>query len=148
MFEASLLPQRNGKDARLVRWIASGSLALQAATVAMFIVVPLIYPAKLPALSTAPKMTSLTLPKPPVRVIPPKPVPVPVTNHAAVSAPSPQTVAAATAATRLGSLSHTSAAPVTDAAPLLAVGGGTMSSGPVTLGAVGDPLGMPAVAWW
>ena len=143
MFEASLLPERKGRDARLVRVIAIGSLAAQAITVATFIVVPLLYPAKLPAMNVAPKMTSLDfVKKPPVKVIVVKPQEVPNTNQAAVHVPSPQ-VAAATQAPRLGAASHPSLTNSSDIPVLLAVGGGPGMGSPLDLGSGGSPFGKP-----
>lgn len=128
MFESSLLPGRQGKDARLVRWIAGGSIAVQAAAVTAFIVVPLLHPDTLPNVVRPAKMTRVEMKRPELKVIPMKPRVLPVTLQTAVSAPA-RFVQAVVETRRGGMISH--AAPVTDADPMLAVGGGTspMSTG-------------------
>ncbi len=127
MFESSLLPQRRGKDARLVRWIVFGSISAQVVSIAALIVVPLIYPDKLPSLIRPPKLTHVELRRPELKVIPLKPKVVQVTSAAAISAPA-HFVQAFVETRRSGMISHS--APVTDVEPALALGGGNvMSSG-------------------
>lgn len=84
MFESSLLQTRNPKS---TRWIALTSVIIQATTLAVFLIVPLLWPETLPLVSIAPKMTSLTLRKPEVKIQPkPQPVVADSAYHAPVSA--------------------------------------------------------------
>ncbi len=68
MFEDSLfasgvsLDQR--RNAGRTRWIAMASVAIQGLVLGAFIAVPLIWPERLPLLSIAPKLSSISLKKP------------------------------------------------------------------------------------
>jgi protein TonB len=95
MFEDSLITSGISADqrrnAKRTRWITLTSIAIQGTVLTAFVVVPLIWPETLPLVSVAPKMTSITMKKPEVK-IQPKPLPI-VTSSNAVSAPSqPQRV--------------------------------------------------------
>ena len=121
MFETSLLPERKGKDARLIHGIAFGSIAVQVVAVAAFIIVPLIYPDKLPSILHPPKLTHIEMKRPELKLIPLKPQVVTVTNQATIAAPAH--FAPAVLETRHGGM--ISRAPVNiDEAPALALGGG------------------------
>jgi periplasmic protein TonB len=90
MFEDSLFASgvtvETRRSARRTRLLALASVGLQGLVLAVFIAVPMIWPEKLPLVSVAPKMASLSLKKPEVKVEP-KPVVV-TTNDARMSAPS------------------------------------------------------------
>jgi protein TonB len=122
MFEMSLVPERRGKDARLVRWIGFGSVAVQAVAVTAFIAIPLIYPDTLPGVVHAARMSRVELPRPLPKPIAIKPQVVPVTNQAAMTAPA-RAVPAVLEVRHGGMISR---APVADAEPLLALGGTSM----------------------
>lgn len=121
MFETSLLPGRKGKDARLIRGIAFGSIAVQVATLAAFIVVPLIYPDRLPSLIRPPRLTRVEFKRPEVKIIPLKPQVVHVTSQTSVATPI-HLVPAVVETRRGGILSKLS--PATQAEPALTLGGG------------------------
>jgi protein TonB len=90
MFEDSLFASgvtvEKTRSARRTRLLALASVALQGLVLAVFIAVPMIWPEKLPLLSVAPKMASLSLKKPEVKVEP-KTVVV-TTDDARLSAPA------------------------------------------------------------
>ena len=67
MFEDSIV---EGRKTASKRWIALTSVAIQGTVLAGFIIVPLIWPETLPLVAIAPKMTSITLRKPEVKVQP------------------------------------------------------------------------------
>ncbi len=121
MFEAMLLPQRRGRDARLIRWIAFGSIAGQVIAVTAFVVIPLIYPDTLPSLIRPPKLTHVEFKRPEIKIIPPTPRVLPVSSQSAVSMPAH--MAPAVLETRQSAMmSRPSLA--TDIEPALVIGGG------------------------
>jgi protein TonB len=67
MFEDSII---EGRKTASKRWIALTSVAIQGTILTAFIVVPLIWPETLPLVSVAPKMTSIALKKPEVKIQP------------------------------------------------------------------------------
>ena len=85
MFEDSLfasgvsLDQR--RNAGRTRWIATASVAIQGLVLGAFIAVPMIWPERLPLVSITPKLSSISLKKPEVKVEP-KPVRVEATDAA------------------------------------------------------------------
>jgi periplasmic protein TonB len=90
MFEDSLfasgvsLDQR--RNAGRTRWIAMASVAIQGLVLSAFIAVPLVWPERLPLIAMNPKLSSVSLKKPEVKVEP-KPVRVEATD-ASYHAPS------------------------------------------------------------
>ena len=122
MFEASLLPERRGKDARLIRGIAFGCMALQVIALTAFVMVPLIHPDKLPDKLSRASLTHVELKRPEPKPVLVKPQLVRVTNNAAISAPAHREQPVVEIR-RGGMISR---APVTDAAPALALGGGNV----------------------
>lgn len=82
MFEDSII---EGRKTSRTRWIALTSVAIQTAVLAAFVIVPLIWPETLPLVSAAPKMTSISLKKPEVKV---QPKPIPVTTDGAYRGPA------------------------------------------------------------
>ena len=139
MFESSLLPERKGKDARLIRGIAFGSIAVQVVAVTAFIVVPLIYPDTLPSVIHPAKMTRVELKRPEPKPIPLKPQVVPVTNQSALAAPT-HFVQLTVETRRGGIISH--APSTSDAEPVLTLGGGNqMASGFNPNSGFGSPAG-------
>lgn len=90
MFEDSLITSgvsvEQRRNARHTRGIAMASVAIQGLILGAFIAVPMIWPERLPLVSIAPKLASLTLKKPEVKVEP-KPVRVATTNENAMRAP-------------------------------------------------------------
>ena len=134
MFEDSLLDSAKQLKAGRTRWMVAASLGVQAAIVAGFVVVPLLWPAVLPVVVAAPKMVSVALAKPKLRVEQPKPLAVRVTNQAAVRAPSAAAPAQTVATVRGGGvISRPSSLPaMADDGPRLASGngmGGAFSGG-------------------
>jgi len=95
MFEDSLfasgvsLEQR--RIARRTRWIAMASVAIQGLVIGAFVAVPLIWPERLPLLSITPKLSSVSLKKPEVKVAP-KPVRVETMDASYHPASQPQTM--------------------------------------------------------
>jgi protein TonB len=91
MFEDSLfasgvsLDQR--RNAGRTRWIAMASVAIQGLVLGAFIAVPMIWPERLPLLFVAPKLSSISLKKPEVKVEP-KPVHLETTTDASYHPPS------------------------------------------------------------
>jgi protein TonB len=90
MFEDSLFASgvtvEKRRSARRTRLLALASVGLQGLVLAVFVAVPMIWPEKLPLVSVAPKLASLSLKKPEVKV---EPRPVVVTaNEARMSVPS------------------------------------------------------------
>jgi len=83
MFEDSLFASgvsvEAKRSARRRRWFALASVGLQGLILGAFLVVPLIWPETLPLVAVAPKVTSLFMRKPEVKVEP-KPVHVVTTN--------------------------------------------------------------------
>ena len=139
MFEMSLLPQRKGKDARLIRWIGFGSVAVQAVAVTAFIVVPLIHPDTLPPFPRPPKLTHVEFKRPKVEIIPVKPRVQPVVTQATVSMPA-RSLPAMLETRRSGMMSR---APLsTDIEPVLTLGGGpSMATGFSATSGPGLPTG-------
>jgi protein TonB len=90
MFEDSLFASgvtvEQQRSARRTRLLALISVGVQGMVLAGFIIVPMIWPERLPLVSVAPRMTALFLRKPEIKVEP-RPVRVPV-NDSAVRVPS------------------------------------------------------------
>ena len=90
MFEDSLFASgvslEKRRSARRTRLLALASVGVQGLVLAGFIIVPMIWPERLPLVSVAPKMTSLFLRKPEIK-IQPKPTQVP-TSESAVRVPT------------------------------------------------------------
>ena len=130
MFEDSLFASgvtvEKRRSARRTRLLALASVGLQGLVLALFIAVPMIWPEKLPLVSVAPKMASLSLKKPEVKVEP-KPVVV-TTNDPRMSVPSaPQVEITSGARINRGS-------PTVQASELPpSVNFGHMGEGPVSL---------------
>ncbi len=91
MFENSLIASGVSLEQRCnagrTQWIAMASVAIQGSVLGACIAVPMIWPERLPLLSIAPKITSVSMKKPEVKVQP-KPVRVETTNATAMSTPS------------------------------------------------------------
>ena len=91
MFEDSLFASDVSLDRRRnagrTRGIAMASVAIQALVLGAFIAVPLIWPERLPLVAIAPKLSSISLKKPEVKVEP-KPVRVETTTDASYHPPS------------------------------------------------------------
>ena len=91
MFEDSLFASDVSLDRRRnagrTRGIAMASVAIQALVLGAFIAVPLIWPERLPLVAIAPKLSSISLKKPEVKVEP-KPVHVETTTDASYHPPS------------------------------------------------------------
>ena len=91
MFEDSLITSgvslEQRRNAGRTRWIAMVSVGIQGLILGAFVAVPMIWPERLPLISVAPKIASLTLKKPEVKVEP-KPIRVETTNDRAVQAPA------------------------------------------------------------
>jgi protein TonB len=98
MFEQSLVDSAGRKQAGRTRWMVAASLGVQAAVVAGFVAVPLMWPAVLPVVVAAPRIASVVMPKPKVKADPPKPVDTHITNAAAVHAPASETASVPTTA--------------------------------------------------
>jgi len=90
MFEDSLFASgvtvERRRSARRTRMLALVSVGVQGMVLAGFVIVPMIWPERLPLVSVAPKMTSLFMRKPEIKVEP-KPVHVPA-NDSAVRVPA------------------------------------------------------------
>jgi len=130
MFEDSLLVEDRNIVARRRR-IAVASVGLQGFAMAAFIAIPLIWPETLPLVSVAPKMTSLSVRKPPPK-IEPRPIRVVTTNDAVMRAPSqPAPVVEHTS----GSMIVRGSA-IANAAeePMLALGGGMSTKFSLNIG--------------
>jgi protein TonB len=139
MFEDSLITSGVSTDQRRnagrTRWIALTSVAIQGAVLTAFIVVPLIWPETLPLVSITPKMTSLTMKKPEVK-IQPKPIPVVATNDNSYQPPSqPQMMEARSG----GIIQHSSSNVLAEAAPEVGIGIGMGSRS--VFGPGGDGIG-------
>ncbi len=145
MFEDSLLgvsPEER-RSAGRTRWFALASVGLQCFVLTMFIVVPLIWPETLPLVSVAPKMTSLELKKPEVKVQP-KPVPVMTTNATAMTAPAAAPMVEHTGG---GMISHAPSTVEASTAPSLYHGGGMSTTPSIGLGpGVGPGIAPTVVA--
>jgi protein TonB len=133
MFEQSVL---RGEGGRRKMWIALGSVVAQVAVVTSLVVMPLINPEQMPALSRPMMLKEIRFDKPPA-VKPPKPVVVRTTTEVR-SAPSsaPQVAHAAAGPIIAKTPTFNSNAPVQ-----LAVGtmpGSTFSFGPGTAPGAGD----------
>ena len=93
MFEDSLFASGVSFDQRRnagrTRWIAMASVAIQGLVLGAFIAVPIIWPERLPLVSITPRLASLTLKKPAVKVEP-KAVRVETTADNAVHVPAQQ----------------------------------------------------------
>ena len=91
MFENSLITSgvsmEQRRNARRTRWIATASVAIQGLILGAFIAVPMIWPERLPLISIAPKLTSISMKKPEVKVQP-KPIRVATSSDSAMRAPS------------------------------------------------------------
>jgi protein TonB len=144
MFEESLLPFGDGRDRLRKRLIAVVSVGVQVGLVGLAMAWPLLDPARMPVVSAAHiKMVSLVMPK--VKVEPPKPLVVRVTNADAARAPS--SGAASVAARNNGAVISHSPATSSDEPPLLPVGGGMAKDGALISG-IGSGTGQgsgPAV---
>lgn len=142
MFENSLIDSL-GTQTRMgrSRWLIAASLGLQTAVVAGFVAVPLMFPAVLPVVVAAPRLMTVTLPKPKVRVEPVHVTETHITNTAAITAPHAPTQTVATV--RGGGVITRSSLPSTgpDDAPALASGSGmgNLFSGGPGLGDLGGP---------
>ena len=89
MFQTSLIEGRRGGDAARVRWIALGSVALQAVVAVGLIVGPLIWPDTLPRDARPPPLTKLELQRRRVVKVEPRKVKtVRVAGAAGMSTPS------------------------------------------------------------
>ena len=89
LFASGVSPEAR-RNARRTRWFALASVALQGLVLTGFIVVPLVWPEALPLVSVAPKITSISLRKPEVKVEPKPLHVVTTTNASALSTPSAQ----------------------------------------------------------
>ena len=89
LFASGVSPEAR-RNARRTRWFALASVGLQGLVLAGFIAVPLIWPESLPLVSVAPKITSLSLRKPEVKVEPKPLHVVTTTNATALNAPAAQ----------------------------------------------------------
>lgn len=91
MFEDSLIASgvslEQSRNAGRTRLIAMASVAIQGLVLGAFIALPTIWPERLPLVSIAPKLASLTLKKPQVKVEP-KPIHVETMVDNAVQAPA------------------------------------------------------------
>jgi protein TonB len=147
MFENSLFASGVSADrkrsARQRRWFALASVGFQGLVLAAFLVVPMIFPATLPALALAPKVVSLVPRKPPVKVEP-KPVRVETANSTAVHAPSQPMVERRSG----GVITPPSTVSFDPTAPSLYTGGGdnNASLSKLMVGALGAGPGPAVVA--
>jgi protein TonB len=144
MFETSLLPERRGKDVRAVRCIAIGSITFEAVAVAAFVLVPLLWPDTLPALTHAPKLTSVTLRRPPIKIVQPTPRIVRISNASAISAPT-QSASPMMEARHGGMLTQAPSSASQNEPPLLALGGGMGKPGVLGVGFSTSGSSGPAV---
>ena len=136
MFEDSII---EGRKTASKRRIALTSVAIQGTVLAGFIIVPLIWPETLPLIAIAPKMTSITLRKPEVKVQP-KPQPM-VADNAYHSPASDQPMVESSGSRFLKS--GPSIAQASDEPPLPfgnIMGGG---NGPIGIGGPGEGSGSP-----
>ena len=145
MFEQSLVDSGKRAQAGRTRWLVAVSLGVQAAVVAGFVAVPLMWPAVLPVVVAAPRVATVMLPKPKVQEESHKPAEAHLTNNAALRVPRdvPETRTVATVrgggVIARGSLASAN----DDDAPTLGAGNGMGSLFAGGLG-VGDLAG-PAV---
>ncbi len=136
MFEQSLVTSAvaGGRGLSRKGSIVAFSVGVQAALVTAFLVGPLLWPAALPASMLTPKVMSVSLRKPAVKV-----------------QPKPQVVQASMSATAMpravmveaahgGSMRPLTTTPIGDGPPVLIVGNGTMGSSLVDGDWVGDGL--------
>ena len=144
MFEQSLIGSAKQQQSGRRRAMVAASLAVQAAVVAAFIAVPLMWPAVLPVVIAAPRVAMVVLPKPRVKVQQPRPAPTHVTNTSALRTPSSAPTTVATV--RGGGIIPRGAIPSTspDEAPSLATGNGMGS--PFSSGTGIGNLGSSAVS--
>jgi periplasmic protein TonB len=127
MFEKSLLVFEDGRDRLRKRLIAGVSVGLQAGLIALFVVVPLMDPARMPVVSAA-TLKTVSLTKPKLKLEPPKHEVVRVTEAAATRAPSSSAAAVVKAS---GAIISRSPVASPDEPPLLPIGGGMVKGGPL-----------------
>lgn len=125
MFESSLLSARSARDARVVRAIIAGSVALEAAALGAFTLCPLLYPDTLPGLLQPPRLTRVELLRPrPVSVPPTRVLSTKLTRPDVITAPAHSTPAVLEVR-RGGNVTRTAPA-VLDQEPALTLGGGNL----------------------
>ena len=137
MLEDSLLGSSSSLGRSRGSWIVAVSIGVQAAMVAAFLVVPLVYPATLPADALRPKLTSISLFKKPEIKVQPKPQIVHTAASTANSAPT-RTVYVEQA--RGGSLARPTTAAIDDGPPMIITGNGMVGS-PSLVGLGSSPIG-------
>ena len=145
MFEQILVSSAKSVVSGRMRSIAVASVGLQCLVVAAFVVVPLIWPEALPLVSVAPKMTVISMRRPPVKVTP-RVVPVVMTNASLVHAPS-QVTAQVPRVEALGGgmISHGSPVAFAAEVPSLYTGGGMSTTPSLGTGVGVGPDSGPAV---